>query len=290
MANSDKSIFHWVDQYQLMPVWQDYPPPFTAYESYYLERDRQKYYLGSLTDNRDVVFDSHYHNNNNHHHHRINQLPLFPNTEGHCTTTTVITDLKPSALIRDPEFSTTSFLANHHSSSYNSSPTDDHVSIKESPQPKIRLYPNPSSSSSSSRLRLLPSGAPESSSFESASDFSQEENREEESDDVEISEDETTNAKHETTNGTASTSEVYGSLKRRNNYDLSTINEVSQPRKRQRTTPEQLEVLEKVYENEKLPNSDLRKELAVQLGMTPRRVQVWFQNKRAKEKRMTFSK
>jgi hypothetical protein len=279
MANSDKSIFHWVDQYQLMPVWQDYPPPFTAYESYYLERDRQKYYLGCLTDNRDVVYDSHYHrhHNNHNHHHRINPLPLFPNTEGHCTTTT-ITDLKPSALIRDPEFSTTSFLANHHSSSsssYNSSPTDD-VSIKESPQPKIRLYPNPSSSA---RLRLLPSGAPESSSFESASDFSQEENREEESEDVEISEDETT-----------TTSEVYGSLKRRNNYDLSTINEVSQPRKRQRTTPEQLEVLEKVYENEKLPNSDLRKELAVQLGMTPRRVQVWFQNKRAKEKRMTFSK
>jgi len=123
-------------------------------------------------------------------------------------------------------------------------------------------------------MRLLASsGAPEL-SLES-SDFSQEENREDESEDVEISEDE---------------SEVYGSLKRKNNYDLSTINEVSQPRKRQRTTPEQLEVLEKVYENEKLPNSDLRKELAIQLGMTPRRVQVWFQNKRAKEKRMTFSK
>jgi len=252
MANPDTSIFHWVDQYQLMPVWQDYPPPFTAYESYSLERDRQKYYLGCLTDNREV-FDSH----------RItSQLsPLFPN-EG----ATTITDFKPSASIRDPEFSAT-FLAN---SSYNSSPPDNTYhehTIKESPQPKIRLYQNP-------RMRLLGStGAPEL-SLES-SDFSQEENREEESEDVEISEDE---------------NEVYGSLKRRNNYDLSTINEVSQPRKRQRTTPEQLEVLEKVYENEKLPNSDLRKELAVQLGMTPRRVQVWFQNKRAKDKRMSFSK
>uniref|UniRef100_A0A6B2LNZ6 Homeobox domain-containing protein n=1 Tax=Arcella intermedia TaxID=1963864 RepID=A0A6B2LNZ6_9EUKA len=59
-----------------------------------------------------------------------------------------------------------------------------------------------------------------------------------------------------------------------------------QPKKRQRTTPEQLEVLEKVYEREKLPGLDLRKELAQKLSMTPRRVQVWFQNKRAKEKRM----
>jgi hypothetical protein len=63
---------------------------------------------------------------------------------------------------------------------------------------------------------------------------------------------------------------------------ISTI----QPKKRQRTSPEQLEILETVYQTEKLPGSDLRKELAVKLKMTPRRVQVWFQNKRAKEKRM----
>jgi hypothetical protein len=66
--------------------------------------------------------------------------------------------------------------------------------------------------------------------------------------------------------------------------------EISQPKKRQRTTPEQLEVLEKVYEKEKLPGSDLRKELAQKLKMTPRRVQVWFQNKRAKEKRTGICK
>jgi len=48
--------------------------------------------------------------------------------------------------------------------------------------------------------------------------------------------------------------------------------------------------LEKVYEREKLPGSDLRKELAVTLKMTPRRVQVWFQNKRAKEKRLSNAK
>jgi len=64
----------------------------------------------------------------------------------------------------------------------------------------------------------------------------------------------------------------------------------SQPKKRQRTSPSQLEVLEKVYQQEKLPSSDLRKELAVKLKMTPRRVQVWFQNKRAKEKRLSIVK
>jgi len=64
----------------------------------------------------------------------------------------------------------------------------------------------------------------------------------------------------------------------------------NQPKKRQRTSPSQLEVLENVYQQEKLPSSDLRKELAVKLKMTPRRVQVWFQNKRAKEKRLSIVK
>jgi len=66
--------------------------------------------------------------------------------------------------------------------------------------------------------------------------------------------------------------------------------QMNHPKKRQRTTPEQLEVLEKVYEKEKLPGSDLRKDLALKLKMTPRRVQVWFQNKRAKEKRVGVCK
>jgi hypothetical protein len=64
----------------------------------------------------------------------------------------------------------------------------------------------------------------------------------------------------------------------------------NQPKKRQRTSPSQLEVLETIYQQEKLPSSDLRKELAVKLKMTPRRVQVWFQNKRAKEKRLSIVK
>jgi len=57
-------------------------------------------------------------------------------------------------------------------------------------------------------------------------------------------------------------------------------------KKRQRTTPEQLRILEEVYTKEKMPNQSLRENLGKQLGMTSRRVQIWFQNKRAKEKRM----
>lgn len=40
------------------------------------------------------------------------------------------------------------------------------------------------------------------------------------------------------------------------------------------------------YAGNKVPNQELRKDLAIQLGMTTRRVQIWFQNKRAKEKRL----
>jgi len=60
----------------------------------------------------------------------------------------------------------------------------------------------------------------------------------------------------------------------------------SKIKKRQRTTPEQLRILEEVYTKEKMPNQSLRENLGKQLGMTSRRVQIWFQNKRAKEKRM----
>ncbi|KAK9728077.1 hypothetical protein K7432_001329 [Basidiobolus ranarum] len=53
---------------------------------------------------------------------------------------------------------------------------------------------------------------------------------------------------------------------------------------RKRTKKSQFKVLERTfYENPK-PNSVLRKQLAQELGMTPRGVQVWFQNRRAKAK------
>eukprot|EP01130_Rhizamoeba_saxonica_P013559 TRINITY_DN579_c0_g1_i1.p1 TRINITY_DN579_c0_g1~~TRINITY_DN579_c0_g1_i1.p1 ORF type:complete len:170 (-),score=37.51 TRINITY_DN579_c0_g1_i1:60-569(-) len=57
-------------------------------------------------------------------------------------------------------------------------------------------------------------------------------------------------------------------------------------KKRYRTSNEQRIVLEETFKTEKLPNIELREALAKQLNMTPRRIQIWFQNKRAKEKRL----
>ncbi|KAH9809372.1 Homeodomain-like protein, partial [Melampsora americana] len=54
---------------------------------------------------------------------------------------------------------------------------------------------------------------------------------------------------------------------------------------RRRTTPAQLNVLEAQFESNSKPDVVLRKQLAEQLDMTPREVQVWFQNRRAKTKK-----
>ncbi|KAF7321827.1 hypothetical protein MKEN_00704600 [Mycena kentingensis (nom. inval.)] len=53
---------------------------------------------------------------------------------------------------------------------------------------------------------------------------------------------------------------------------------------RKRTTSAQLKVLEGIFKRDTKPNAALRTELAAQLSMTARGVQVWFQNRRAKEK------
>lgn len=57
-------------------------------------------------------------------------------------------------------------------------------------------------------------------------------------------------------------------------------------RHRKKTTQLQLEVLEKTFETNIRPDTRLRRMLADQLGMTPRSIQVWFQNRRAKEKKI----
>jgi len=53
---------------------------------------------------------------------------------------------------------------------------------------------------------------------------------------------------------------------------------------RKRTTGAQLKILEGIFKRDTKPNGVLRNKLAVELGMTARGVQVWFQNRRAKEK------
>ncbi|KAG0173965.1 hypothetical protein DFQ28_002991 [Apophysomyces sp. BC1034] len=60
--------------------------------------------------------------------------------------------------------------------------------------------------------------------------------------------------------------------------------EASPPRKRTRASPEQLAVLEKTFSFNSAPNSRIREQLSRQLGMTERSIQIWFQNRRAKEK------
>ena len=59
-----------------------------------------------------------------------------------------------------------------------------------------------------------------------------------------------------------------------------------QPRKRTRTSPNQLAVLENTFAVNPSPNGRMREQLSRQLGMTERSIQIWFQNRRAKEKNL----
>ncbi|KAJ2272224.1 hypothetical protein IW139_001603 [Coemansia sp. RSA 353] len=59
----------------------------------------------------------------------------------------------------------------------------------------------------------------------------------------------------------------------------------SQNKKRTRLRPEQTRKLLEVFAKITKPDSEARKSLGTQLGMNPRAVQIWFQNRRAKMKR-----
>ncbi|KAI7860584.1 hypothetical protein BDC45DRAFT_424886, partial [Circinella umbellata] len=50
--------------------------------------------------------------------------------------------------------------------------------------------------------------------------------------------------------------------------------------KRRRANAKQLEVLNRVFDRTVFPSTQLRAELGRQLGMSPRTVQIWFQNRR----------
>ncbi|KAJ2402906.1 hypothetical protein GGI23_000359 [Coemansia sp. RSA 2559] len=50
--------------------------------------------------------------------------------------------------------------------------------------------------------------------------------------------------------------------------------------KRKRASPQQLDTLNKVFASTSFPSTEMRNRLARDLGMTPRTVQIWFQNKR----------
>lgn len=63
--------------------------------------------------------------------------------------------------------------------------------------------------------------------------------------------------------------------------DTEDIHSSSDPKpKRKRANDWQLQVLNKVFDQVAFPTANVRKELAQLLGMTPRSVQIWFQNRR----------
>lgn len=57
-----------------------------------------------------------------------------------------------------------------------------------------------------------------------------------------------------------------------------------QVRHRKKTSKEQFQILEETFRKCQKPSLEVRKDLATKLSMTPRSVQVWFQNRRAKSK------
>ncbi|KAJ2723801.1 hypothetical protein GGI07_002420 [Coemansia sp. Benny D115] len=57
---------------------------------------------------------------------------------------------------------------------------------------------------------------------------------------------------------------------------------------RRRTTKDQLLLLEGTFKTTPKPSSEARKALALRLNMTAREVQIWFQNRRAKQKNMVL--
>ncbi|KAI9142764.1 hypothetical protein BKA69DRAFT_1123814 [Paraphysoderma sedebokerense] len=62
-----------------------------------------------------------------------------------------------------------------------------------------------------------------------------------------------------------------------------------EPKRRRRLSPEETSILNEVFERTtQRPNVLLRNALAKQLNMTPRSIQIWFQNRRAKLKKGTF--
>ncbi|KAL1935755.1 hypothetical protein VTP01DRAFT_4895 [Rhizomucor pusillus] len=66
------------------------------------------------------------------------------------------------------------------------------------------------------------------------------------------------------------------------NMDSSATQQAPPPlkAKRKRANAKQLEVLNRVFDRTFFPSTQLRAELGRQLGMSPRTVQIWFQNRR----------
>lgn len=64
----------------------------------------------------------------------------------------------------------------------------------------------------------------------------------------------------------------------------STLTQQQKNKKRQRATPQQLNILKSEFDINQTPNAKTREEIGRRIDMTERSVQIWFQNKRAKNK------
>ncbi|ORY93373.1 hypothetical protein BCR43DRAFT_496814 [Syncephalastrum racemosum] len=89
-----------------------------------------------------------------------------------------------------------------------------------------------------------------------------------------------------TTSGGASASSSSAPTSSSTTTSTTATTQQQSARKRTRTTPEQLSVLEKTFSANPSPNGRVREQLSKQLGMTERSIQIWFQNRRAKEKNL----
>lgn len=81
---------------------------------------------------------------------------------------------------------------------------------------------------------------------------------------------------HHHSNSGSSRSDVTASDWKQSSFFSYRPNEVKH---RKRTTRQQLRVLEETFRTTQKPDGNVRKSLALQLNMTPRNVQVWFQNR-----------
>jgi len=266
------SIFHWVSQSQLMPVWEEYPPPCTAYEAYYLELDQIRF-MNKIGDHNQLRCPE--------------DCSVYPFLEANqYRDYDPVSPQTPQSVPHD--------LYQQPSLSFGSSNTS--IQNQNNFEERSEEYPDsitqsPGKQSPAGNIKLPETSFPQISfpvenisSLEQSSEISLEDNKEES--EVDVSDDDSEPISSGKKRGSITDDSGDSGNPKKEDDD----EEITQPKKRQRTTPEQLEVLEKIYEKEKLPGSDLRKELALKLKMTPRRVQVWFQNKRAKEKRMGISK
>ncbi|KAI8384230.1 Homeodomain-like protein [Radiomyces spectabilis] len=66
----------------------------------------------------------------------------------------------------------------------------------------------------------------------------------------------------------------------RGNEDEDSMQAAPVKAKRRRANPKQLEVLNRVFERTFFPSTQMRAQLGRELGMSPRTVQIWFQNRR----------